>query len=348
MLTLVLLDVGLRVIDDRAGRDSDFYVPRPDAQPMFVPHPFMGYALRPGFERPGNKQGKYQIRVNSLGMRGQDMSIEKPAGTYRILCDGGSTVFSTGASRDENAWPAVLETILNEGAKAGPRYEVGNCGVPGWCTTESLINLELNLVDLSPDAIVLYHGANDARPIQAEGFRSDYSHLRRSWVQIELSPVDRYLLEHWRTYAWLTRGSHADQQLGALHNYVFVPGYRDLHVRSDLRVNEAGVEVFLRNLRHMVGVARMHGIQPILCTFATCRSKEKPGDERFFETVDAMNRRIREWTRAEHLPLLDVASALDERAELFDDWMHTNDAGCRRLAEVIYEAARAQGLFELR
>jgi hypothetical protein len=53
-----------------------------------IPHPYLLYTLRPGYEEFGYPQ------INSLGYRGHEFAFEKPRGTYRILCLGGSTTLS--------------------------------------------------------------------------------------------------------------------------------------------------------------------------------------------------------------------------------------------------------------
>ena len=333
--------------DRQAGRDASFFLPPPDPNlVMTETHPFMGYALRPGSANE-DPERVYRYRINSLGMRGPEMTVEKPPGVYRILCLGGSTTYGTGATENARTYPARLEHHLNQMAPAGLRYEVGNCGATGYTTVENLINLELRLVELDPDAILVYAAANDARMIQARGFRPDYSHYRRAWVETELTPLDLWMLEHVRLYAWATRGLDPEKQLGALGHPTFVPDFRELHVPSSQGVPEEGLAVFFRNLGHMVAVAREHDIQPVLSTFAVCREKQREGDEDFLETVAAIDARLPGFAAERDVPLLDIAAALDGRCELFDDWMHLNDEGSDAHGKAAAEEARRLGLFGL-
>ena len=335
--------------DSRAGRDASFFLPPPDPQLTLVrTHPFIGYEFRPGATREGDTaQGGQRFRINALGMRGPELAVEKAPGTYRVLCLGGSTTFGTGVSEDRKTYPARLEHYLNEAAPAGVRYEVGNCGMTGYTTAENLINLALRLVDLDPDAIVIYAAANDARPIQASGFRSDYAHYRRSWAVTEITPLDEWLLRNVRVYAWATRGLNPEEQHGALGHRTFVPDWRELHVPSSQGVPAEGIDTFFRNLGHMVAIARDHGIQPVLSTFAVCGERQKPDEEDFQETVAAINARLPAFAAERDLPLLDIAGALDEQCELFDDWMHMNDAGSDAHGQRAAEEAQRLGLFGL-
>jgi lysophospholipase L1-like esterase len=339
LAALLLFELVVRAIDWKAGRGSEFWLPKSGQQELFVPHPFLGCALRPHFERPG----RYQIRINALGMRGADMALEKPPGTVRILATGGSTTFCTGARTDAAAWPAQLGQLLAGHDRPERRYEVGNCGVSGWTTIENLIDLELRRVELAPDAWIVYGAANDARPIQARGFQPDYTHVRRAWIENEVRGLDRFLLGNSHAYAWVTRGLDPEGQVGTLASKMFVPGYEQLHVRSDSSVHEPGVQAYLRNVEHMVVLCHARGILPILCSFATCASKLRPGDERLLETVARMNQGLAELAKRHEVPFIDLAARLSDRPDWYDDWMHHNDAGCIAFAQTL-----ARALVELR
>lgn len=331
VVALVLFELTVRVIDWRAGRTSEFWLPRGNKLALVAPHPFLGSALQPGYERNVD----YQIHVNSLGMRGPEMAIEKPAGTYRILATGGSTTFCTGAKSDAATWPAQLGTMLAKLAPPGKSYEVGNCGVSGWTTIENLIDLELRRLELEPDAWLFYGAANDARPVQARGFKPDYTHVRRAWVEESPRGLDRFLLGRSHAYAWLTRGLDPEVQQGALASKLFVAGYKDLHVPSDRGVFEPGVQAYLRNVEHMVVVCQARGVTPLLCSFATCASKLKPGDERVLETVARMNEGLAALATRHAVPFLDLAPQVSDHDEWYDDWMHQNDQGCLALARTL-------------
>lgn len=346
---LVSAEVGVRVIDWRAGRTVETYLPPADPNKALMGlHPFMGYSYRPGAVKEGNVEAGGQIvHINSRGMRGAELSAEKAPGTYRILCVGGSTTFGSGVTYDDGTYPARLEHYLNERAPDGVLYEVANCGVQGYTTAENLIYLQLLLVELDPDAIVIYQGANDARPIQAKDFKPDYSHIRRTWTDTVLSPFEEFMIRNVRLFVWLTRGTDAAVQLGTLGNPLFVPGFGDLHVRSNQAVPPEGIDVFFRNLNHMVLIAREHGIEPVLSTFAMCRDRQGPNAENFLETVATINARLGEYARAKEVPVLRIAEELDGQCDLYTDWMHMNDAGSDRHGQVAADEAQRLGLFGL-
>jgi lysophospholipase L1-like esterase len=105
--------------------------------------------------------------------------------------------------------------------------------------------------------------------------------------------------------------------------------------------------VFFRNLEHMVLIARAHGVEPVLSTLATCdeerRAEQDPG-----ATLAAINARLPAFAAELGVPLVDVAGALDDRCELFDDWIHLGDEGSDAHGRAVADAAQAQGLFGLK
>ena len=52
------------------------------------------------------------IKINNIGFRGDDISIEKPNDTYRIFMVGGSTTFGVVVNNDETI-PAYLQNYFN-------------------------------------------------------------------------------------------------------------------------------------------------------------------------------------------------------------------------------------------
>ena len=350
LVALATAEIFLRIDDAMATppRDADFYLPIENERSLYLPHPHLAAVLKPGFVRPPVPGPQsYATRVNSLGMRGEEMSLEKPPGVFRILCLGGSTTYGTGTSESQFSYPAQLQTMLNSVAPEGLRYEVGNCGVPGYLTSDSLINLELRLLDYQPDALLIYHAANDARPIQARGFKSDYSHLRKPWSEEKLSATELFLMRHWRTFARLTRGTDPEEQLRAMGSHVLVPNFRELHVPSNVGVPPKGLLAFQRNIKSIVAIAHENGIVPVLQTFAVCPNRFRPGSEHFFGTIRDLNKVLRSYAAESGVPIIEVAEKLYNRTELFEDWMHLNDEGSHLHAEIIFNALREQGLFNL-
>ncbi len=102
----------------------------------------------------------------------------RPAAT-RIACLGGSTTYDDGVG-DDDTYPLKLEQDLRA-ARPGRDIEVLNCGVPSYTSAESLANLSFRVLDLQPDAIVLYEGINDWRTRDYKNYDAAYFHFRKVW-----------------------------------------------------------------------------------------------------------------------------------------------------------------------
>ena len=99
------------------------------------------------------KEGKRYF-INAHGLRGKLVPFEKPAGVYRILCVGDSSVFGDLVPFKE-AFPARIEAQLN-GRGVGRRVQVVNGGVPGLSSHMIIQFLKEKGLKYKPDLVVLY------------------------------------------------------------------------------------------------------------------------------------------------------------------------------------------------
>ena len=100
--------------------------------------------------------------VNSLGLRGHELSEVKPPNTYRIFMVGGSTMFGSGASSDETTISGILQKLFASDNSV-QKIEVINAGIQGANSNTELRFIEQKLVELSPDLVVVYDGLNDLK-----------------------------------------------------------------------------------------------------------------------------------------------------------------------------------------
>ncbi len=113
-----------------------------------------------------DKNQWYSVKINSLGLRDEEISRKKPPGTYRILMLGDSATFGWDVEFTF-IYTEILEDLLNgvTGACSGERrFEVINAGIPGYKTIQGLIWLETELLELEPDLITIGYGVNDSDP----------------------------------------------------------------------------------------------------------------------------------------------------------------------------------------
>lgn len=107
------------------------------------------------------------LNINEFGFRGETITLEKPDNTFRMFLVGGSTAASLGATSDEFTISGFLQKELD--SKNFPfKIEVINAGVGGSFSYEETRYVMDYLVKFSPDLILAYNGANDARYLVLE------------------------------------------------------------------------------------------------------------------------------------------------------------------------------------
>lgn len=139
--------------------------------------PFLHYELAPGTEFPGgiSHDRNYRVSIDPLGARRPEHPRMKSAGTFRILCFGGSTMYG-GSVDDDETIPARLESHLNRLSDAGERthFEVWNFGTSAYTLGQASHLAHRRLAELDPDLIIVQHHNVGRRPFLATtDFRVD-------------------------------------------------------------------------------------------------------------------------------------------------------------------------------
>ncbi|MBI4229826.1 MAG: SGNH/GDSL hydrolase family protein [Planctomycetes bacterium] len=318
---LVVAEGALRAYDAWRGYDAWARVP---SWYLYAPGKFAGYRLRPGV----HLKRACEISVNSLGFRGPEVTVEKPAGTVRIVCLGGSSTFCDGVSDDAATWPARLQEVLR-GAGL-PRIEVINAGCSGYTSSQSLGQFLGRCAPLSPDWVVFYEGWNDVKWWPTLKSERDWS--RHQGV--------------YGTPPWYDRLLSWSALWGAIRMRVLASQTRE--VRTGItsgEVGPAGPAIWERNLRVLATEARVSGARLVLCTEAR-RFPDPGGDGYAFpwpgvdpgtlracvERLDAVTRRV---AGEEGALFVDVDGAVSDDAEHLYDHIHLTDRGARAVAEAV-------------
>jgi lysophospholipase L1-like esterase len=354
MLTLFCAcEVGLRVY----ARVSN-YIPKVNLYD--APHYFLGRALIPNAHF---KSTAGEINVNSHGFRGEEFATSKPKGNYRIFAMGGSTTFGyyPATSSDQTAYPGVLATMLqaNRPNPSVDKYEVINAGVPGYSMRTLTQSLLARILFFEPDMVVITEVTNDLarygnlagldHPLENQfvpmgivtGFLDNF--LGWSYAVQEL----RFVLE---TRVWgglIARFTNvSDPNSSGSKNWVRDARYED---------------VFRRDVRNLVRLAKLNGVTPVLATQAISFREDTdfsnltadeitmqfdkpaifyatvPGNERY-QMFRRYNGIIREVAEAEGAIYADVDAAVPKTSEYHWDYCHLTDKGSAIQAEVIFQA----------
>lgn len=256
---------------------GDFLRAEQQGAPRSYPHPYLGFALLPDFSSPSGAE--QQVHHNSMGFRGKETTWEKPAGVYRIVTTGGSSVYGQSESCDAAVWSQRLEDYLNfQGG--GRKFEVVNVGCPGWTSFEMLINLELRALDLQPDLVIVYEAINDMRAALYNGggeTQRDNTHWRAPWVTERPSGLETLLQSSrtyliWRRYATSYVEKRSDLGFFGVKNLAQnfdVDTYA--HTAEGRPLPERGFLNYRRNLDNIITLVKAHGAQVLLVTQALPR-----------------------------------------------------------------------------
>jgi lysophospholipase L1-like esterase len=336
LMTIALLEVGLRL----ARIDDEFGQPRSGMWKWTVYDPIMGRRNLPGFTLPG-----LGLAIDSLGLRGPEVTVAKPPGTVRVACLGDSTTLGVWLEKPADLhadapYPAELERL----ARADGRpVEVLNAGVLGDTTGEGLPTLLVQVLPLAPDVITLRFGNND----HGLAMRGDITPMatRGEYVVVRYAPA-------WWLRLKLTRlAFHAYRQ--------YMAGRRS--IPQPTRVPPPDYE---RNLRRFVHVARSNGIRIVFLDFPY-REIERglsPGEvlpnplqavhsiEELHAVHDQYQEIMRRVARETGTPIVETLTALRATPGAFTDYdlSHPSGAGYRVIARRLYDELVRLGYLEPR
>ena len=117
------------------------------------------------------------IHINNFGMRGSDITQNKPVDTFRIFVIGGSTVYGSGSTSDITTIPGFLQQFFDN-SEINKKIEVINAGIEGSTSVEEVYRIKNDLIHFDPDIVVIYHGTNDAHLTWDRYTTVSYTHLR--------------------------------------------------------------------------------------------------------------------------------------------------------------------------
>jgi lysophospholipase L1-like esterase len=248
----------------------------------------------------------------------------------------------------EQAYPARLGELLDP---SRGRWEVINAGVPGWLSSESLINFELRVLPLAPDVVVILEGRNEILPEAYNGFVPDYTHFRRPGFNYLVSNYTHKEIFRWSRLVMLActvggeRFGWSEIEEHPLYGGV-VWENRPTATEVERNLQDAArMETFRRDLESMVQLCRARSIPVVVCTMPFRPDKlalaELGSDPELGalvgQQVERNNNLARDVARRLGAAIAETAQ-LSDRAELFLDDCHLTAEGHRLEARVIHAA----------
>ncbi len=290
-------------------------------QSRYLPKAYVGWVFDPA--RP---------ETNTSGFIGPELARERTSGVPRVACLGGSTTAGNVYHGYEGSYPGALAAVLGE--RLGRPVEVLNFGVAGWTSAESLVNWVLNAQDYRPDVVVIHHAINDVFPRLGAGFRSDYTHFSRPWIEERRSWPVRFLTRWSDLYALWQLRSHEfrlDEHVGVPHD----------HLTEELRPETAAA--FRRNLATLGELVAARGGTPVYMTMPW-NGEPRWADPVLVLGMQEHNALARALAEERGWPLLDLASRQPDLQPFFVDGVHLTPEGNRRKAELVADFLVEHGL----
>lgn len=179
----------------------------------------------------------YDVRFNTLGLRGDEVSADMPRDGKRIVVLGGSFVFGWGLP-DDDIWTKRLERLLR--TRVGPT-EIVNAGRNGGTINWALMTLLRLSRRLPFDEVLLLSTYNNRTLVAIDG--------RPTWAAI----AEYYLYNSSLLYVVL------EEKISQLRHQAL--DYQ--HLRSAVRVSpdalDAWLSLYRRRLAQIAVVCREHG-----------------------------------------------------------------------------------------
>jgi len=276
------------------------------------------------------------ISINSLGFRGPEIAMPKPADTVRVAYLGASTTWCAEVSGNDYVWPHLVTTSLRQ-AFPDARFDYVNGGVPGYTIESILKNLQYRVAPLHPDVIVIYEAANnlsgEMRELALErGIIEDQNIEVNSWPS--RYSLLWYLVE--KNLRVMEAQRMAEKNKGVL----------------EVDANTLGAE-YRQVLTDLVRAAQTTAKLVAVATFSIQPRREQPPERQMrasasalfympfvtpatiIETYSRYNRIIREVARDTGALLIEGEDDIPGDPAHFTDSVHFTDLGSKVMAERI-------------
>jgi GDSL-like lipase/acylhydrolase family protein len=295
---------------------------------------------RPGYEVASSR---INIKINSLGFRGDEISREKPGNTVRLVCLGASTTFCAEVSSNRATWPFRLQKRLEQ-AYPGVHFEVVNAAVAGYVAADNLKNLQHRVLPLTPDLVIYYEANNEiVRDTGELAVREGLvQRVGRSPVATSLSKYSLLFDLTSKNLAILSRSRGTSA--GTLDR---VPGDLPNHfvsVLDQMRASLAGPHVTFV-LSTFLPKYRRNQDRPTQVANADVAFYYMPwmSIDGMLDAMDVYNQAILDYGQRAHIPVVDDRDAVPADAVHYADCMHLTDAGADAMAQRFFRYLRNSG-----
>ncbi len=300
----------------------------PEGKPVFVLHGGGGEEVRADGSMVTDTDLLWRFRpgatflgrrVNPLGFLDEEVPIEKPRGTKRVISLGDSC---TGQGMPP--YSGSLNALLQKESPDGSPWEAFNVGVHGYSVLQGLRLFETRVRFWKADVVTVFFGWND----HWLGPEEDAARIARAGSPLETAV--RNAVARKRLHTWISQRLEPQTPEGRLR----VPR-----------------ETYAEGLRTLIGAIRASGAEPLILTAPRDRTlsgrivhlHQARSVEEAMQLHDDYVSVTRAVAREEEAALVDLAERFDGQGrEMFlQDGIHFTQAGLERIAGAIDEGIRA-------
>lgn len=332
-----------------------FHEPAPTLTPNYSERVRIVGDVMPGFT------GVQYISTDSNGYR-TNTSVDygnKPAGVFRIFAIGGSTTEQI-ALGNEKTWVSLLAAELQ--SELRHTVEAVNTGVSGLRAIHHLATLR-RISEYEPDLVIIKVGINDwnrhiktrSNPLVEYFYDlTDYLDLKRSLLARGFRDASALLRGARQAQAAEVReenGRYFSEQNNSL----------DRAERRDFYPADVSSD-YAQHLRDITDVCRSRNIRCLIVDQPTAYHPDispevrkrlwmTPPNEKYALSLENMtyvsrlyNSWLRDYTASVNLPFCGIADKLAPTTAFFFDDCHFNEAGARRVAQLLKQCIVQQKL----
>ncbi len=298
---------------------------------VLVGNPYLIYEYPPGehFERG------VKVSINSLGMRGPEPEIPKPAGVRRLITTGDSSVFGFGVQDDE-VFSSVTADALGDGV------EPIVAAVPGYSSFQSLNLLRMRGLKTEPDLFVIGNIWSDNN-FDAFVDRDTLATLT-GYEQSVKGAVKRIFAKSaiYRVADWKLR---VRDRMRSVEKIGWQTSSQD---RGQIGLRRVAIQDYADNLEHLINIADSVDGDAVFLILANNEDLGPGGDKGAAMKAWTPYRQVMRDTAARHgAPVLDIPALFRtsglSKSELFLDQMHPTATGHRIIGEALAALLQEEG-----
>lgn len=208
-----------------------------------------------------------ELRTNSLGLRGPEIRIPKPAETLRILCLGDDVVLAEAVDEPQTFCHLVQNRLQS---RTNKQIEVINAGVPDFCPLLSYLQLRHRLLILNPDVVVAHFDMSDVwddrRFRRLTELSADEEPLLCAAPELASVPITQPFTQNFLSWRWAQ--SKLSGLIGQKHRMqtsdVDDPRSRYAWLTEESSLWTLQTELALSPLTHLASLCQENGIRLLL------------------------------------------------------------------------------------